>query len=136
MKMRQFSQATSFMIVASLAISSACSEKPFSPDFDNAFIEILGKEECYTDSSQNAWLINLSNIPSDKKYGSPIVYKGSSYPNVAKTYRDLSKEYTDSINYAIDFKIIEISSLPCNVTAPENTDLPVAEIVELGVAIH
>lgn len=110
-----------------------CESKLFRPDFDVAHFTIIGREKCYVDTLKNGWLISLTFLPSGKTYGPDISYGGVIYKNVVKTYYDLSKQYTDSIDYACDFKIVDSPTSQCDAASPEYTEILTAEILELSI---
>jgi hypothetical protein len=94
---------------------------------------VLGREKCNTVDSLNYWLISLSPLRSDQKYGKPITYHGKTYPQVVKS-ATLIKQFQDSTQtfmFVFD-PVSNPTPRPCNVSNPETFDVPVVNFTRIS----
>jgi|GEM_PF-2360399 len=122
-------------------LAMGCFREPrFRDDSTTSYVDILGKEDCYTESEKNAWLVDLKTMANVPITAKEIQFKGVTYKNVVKTYYDLSEQYSDTVNrYAITFTIADTTISPCNlnpvdIDPGESGQIPVARILRIGYA--
>lgn len=97
---------------------------------------LIGKENCSSTDSLNAWLISLSPLDPNKAYGSAIIFKGKTYNNVVKTYM-LDKQFRDSTKtYVFSFYLRDtLNYIRCDISNPETLkvqNITIKEVVPKG----
>jgi hypothetical protein len=74
----------------------SCNEKWSKPNTQpNIIGDVIGMENCHSDSSKNAWLISIDTknaVLSEEIPAVSLIYQGKEYSNVIKIY-GLPKEY-------------------------------------------
>ena len=112
--------------------NSACEGRyPLKIDFEIAKASIIGREVCSTDTSLNAWLIDLGPTLSGKTtgtyYGSGATVNGKYYTHVVKTYSSSVSSLDLSKHYVFDFYVEDVLPKPsCNL--PVTTQIDVSQI--------
>ncbi|PTS92170.1 hypothetical protein DBR11_27435 [Pedobacter sp. HMWF019] len=98
-------------IILTSAILSCNNKQPFVPDYEMGIGTIIGMENCKTDLSKNAWLIQFPGPnPFNKMYGDQMTYNGTAYKNVVKTFSLPDSAKVSGKKYSFEFYLEERSS--------------------------
>ena len=121
-----------FFLLLVWMVNSACEGRyPLKIDFEIAKATIIGREVCSTDTSLNAWLIDLGPTFSGKTtgnyYGIGATVNGKYYTHVVKTYSPLVSRLDSTKRYVFDFYVEDMLPEPtCNL--PVTTQINVSQI--------
>ena len=113
----------------------SCEEKlPFVPDYEIAVGIVLGSENCKSDPSKNAWLVQLPGPNAGNKiYGDNIIYNNIAYSNVVKIFSLPDSSKAPSKRYLFEFYFQgRSSSGSCDAPNPVNFNITSIRLKELG----
>ncbi|MBC3794662.1 hypothetical protein FH603_5192 [Spirosoma sp. LMG 31447] len=119
-----------FYLLSTWIVSSACEGRyPLKIDFETASATVIGRETCNTDSSLNAWLIDLgpttSGITSGVYYGKEATVNRKYYAHVVKTYSPLVSRLDSTKPYFFDFYVENALPKPsCNLPITTSFNVP------------
>ena len=120
-----------FYLLTIWLVSSACEGKyPLKIDYEMAEATIIGRETCSTDTSLNAWLVDLGPAQgkvSSYTYGTEATVSGKHYAHVVKTYSPLVSRLDTTKKYIFSFYVENVIPQP-NCTFPLTTPINIPQI--------
>ena len=111
---------------ALLVTFGSCKEKlPFQPDYEIGSGIIIGRENCSSVPSKNAWLIQLIRPSAGgRTFGDDITYNNIKYSNVIKTYNIPDTSKIAEKTYVFEFYLEpDQISLQCDIQNPKVFDI-------------
>lgn len=124
-----------FFIIIDLSVFYSCNNKrPYKIPYEISAGTVIGKENCFVDTTKEYWLINLSVYPNTKQYGDTISLNGVTYTNVVKTsglkapFNQIGKRV--GLSFTLSKNRVQTDG--CNVSSPVTYDLKILEIISEG----
>lgn len=116
-------QKKTFYLLIVWGLITGCEGKyPLKADYEIAEATIIGREACSSDTSLNAWLIDLGPTLSGKTskvyYGKEAIIQGKQYRYVVKTYSPLISSLDSTQRYVFSFYVEDVLPTP-------SCDLPI-----------
>lgn len=117
-----------FIHILGVALFSiSCNNKePFKPPYENIGGYVIGNETCYTDTTQNFWLLDFTVYPNSPHIGDTLILNGTTYTNVLKVKRLDERLKQFGMKVSIDYNVVSANKVitsGCTVNSPVTYDL-------------
>lgn len=124
-----------YFVSATLYLSSCGNKEPYKPSYEISAAYVIGRENCYIDSSRNYWLLDLTVYPGTKQYGDTITYNGKVYTNVVKTTGLTAPFNRVGVKVGLDFTISSDRTQTdyCNAASPVTYNLREITIIHESI---
>lgn len=116
-------------------VLSSCNTKvPFHPLYESSAAYVIGRENCYTDTSKDYWLLDFSVWPGTKQYGDTIILHGKTYTNVVRSLGLVAPHNMLGQKVALNFTISSnrFKDSGCDVTSADTFYLKEIKIISQG----
>lgn len=114
----------------------ACNNKqPFKPNYSNIGGNVIGKEDCDTNSSNDYWLVDFTVYPNSPQIGDTLTLNGITYTNVLKVKGLDPRLKHIGMSVSIDYNKIssnKIITTGCSVSSPVVYPLKEIYIINQG----